>query len=269
MAAESQPSPEPREVRDINGAQTLLRGLAVIEAVAAEGTTLAQIGAAIGCTRSTTQRLAAALVRTGYLRQIPNQTYALGPKLIQLGYLAREHLPLPALARPHLEALAARTHDTIHLGIRDGNNVLYLDKIAGQRGLEMRSRIGHIMPIALTGVGRALMLDMDQAQWRVLYDAARVSSGREVPPWDAYVATMQGYARRGVTMDFEDNEPGICCVAAPVRDVQNGIIAAISVASAVTYMNRERMEALVPEVLEAAAALGHELGWQKPSWSAA
>lgn len=261
MIASDHPE-RPGSIHDSGGAQTLLRGLAVLEAVASGHATLAAIGEAIGCPRSTTQRLASSLARAGYLRPAPGQTYALGMKLIQLGYQAREHLTLPALARPHLEVLAAATRDTVHLGIQDGDAVLYLDKLPGQRGLEMRSRIGHHMPLAFAGIGRALMLDMDEAQWRSLYDAGIRAGVHRPTPWKDYAATLRGYAHAGVSMDFEDNEPGICCVAAPVRDVRNAIVAAISVASAVTFMPRERMQTLMPEVLQAAAAISRELGWQ-------
>mgnify|MGYP001009344890 CR=1 FL=1 len=70
------------------GAQALFRGLAVIDAVAQGACSLADIGAAIGCTRSTTHRLIAALVQADYLRALGGSSggYQLGPRLIELGY---------------------------------------------------------------------------------------------------------------------------------------------------------------------------------------
>ncbi|WP_231873580.1 IclR family transcriptional regulator domain-containing protein [Acetobacter tropicalis] len=53
-----------------------------------------------------------------------------------------------------------------------GVEVLYLDKIPGQRGLEMRSRIGKRMPLASTGLGKALMLDLPESEWRTLCNVA-------------------------------------------------------------------------------------------------
>ena len=100
-----------------------------------------------------------------YLRQVQGG-YLLGPKLIELGTIALEQMPLTAVARPHLEALAEHTHDTIHLGVRDGDDVLYIDKIPGTRGLEMRSRVGHRMPLASTGIGKAMMLDLPPDAWQ-------------------------------------------------------------------------------------------------------
>lgn len=88
------------------GTQTLLRGLAILEAVAGGARDMRAIGAALGTTRSTTHRLVSSLVQARYLRQVQGG-YLLGPKLIELGTIALEQMPLTAVARPHLEALAS------------------------------------------------------------------------------------------------------------------------------------------------------------------
>ena len=187
------------------GTQTLLRGMAIIEAVAEGAHTLSPIGDRIGCTRSTTHRLVTALVQAGYLRHSVTsgtglRTYLLGPKLVEMGFLAREMLPVVQAARHHLQALATLTQDTVHLGIGEGTEVLYLDKIPGQRGLEMRSRIGKRMPMASTGVGKALMLDMPEAQWHALYDAAlghAATPNAALPVWDDYRRRDAAFCRHG------------------------------------------------------------------------
>ncbi|MFP3499457.1 IclR family transcriptional regulator, partial [Pseudomonas sp. SIMBA_059] len=74
------------------------------------------------------------------------------------------------VARENLEALAERTQDTIHLSVEDGESVLYLHKIPGTRGAEMRSRIGHRMPLTRTGVGKALLLGQED-RWERLFTA--------------------------------------------------------------------------------------------------
>ena len=88
----------------------------------------------IGTTRSTTHRLARCLVDERYLRVVPQVGYLLGPKLIELGFQAREELPLVNLAVPYLDELSALTGDTIHLAIREYDDVLYLHKNPGRNG---------------------------------------------------------------------------------------------------------------------------------------
>lgn len=151
------------------GTQTLLRGLAVVQAVAAGARDLKAIARHIGTTRSTTHRLASCLVEERYLRVLPQVGYLLGPKLIELGFQAREEVPLVALAMPFLDELSRLTGDTVHLAIRDGDEVLYLHKNPGRNGPEMRSRVGHRMPMARTGIGKALLLDSTEEEWQRLY----------------------------------------------------------------------------------------------------
>ncbi|WP_255219063.1 IclR family transcriptional regulator [Paraburkholderia kururiensis] len=251
------------------GTQTLLRGLAILEAAAAGVRDLRSFGAALGTTRSTTHRLVSSLVQARYLRQVQGG-YLLGPKLIELGTIALEQMPLTAVARPHLQALADYSLDTIHLGVRDGDDVLYIDKIPGQRGLEMRSRVGHRMPLASTGIGKALMLDLAPDVWRKLHEASRLALAGvsfkpdHRPDLDTFLERMTGYAAGGYTFDLEENEASIRCVAAPVRDASGAIVAALSVASTIPYMSLERMDELVPIVQREARAISEELGWRAP-----
>ncbi len=211
-----------------------------------------------GYTRSTTQRLVAALVQGRWLRQMPGDTYFLGPRFLELAQHAQEDNPIAVVARPILRELGLKSRDTIHLGIRVENDVLYLDKVNGQRGLEMRSRIGQRMPLALTGVGRALLLDDTKSEWRRLY---RDATEKGTSP-DLWLERMHTYRNTGCVFDLEDNETGIHCVAAPLRDARGCIVAAISIASAAVYLPRARMEELSPMVLNAAEAISRQMGWK-------
>jgi DNA-binding IclR family transcriptional regulator len=139
------------------------------------------------------------------------------------------------------------------LGIREGDEVLYLLKNPGRNGPEMRSRVGHRMPLARTGIGKALMLDSAESDWQRLYDISlpevgKVSSGRSIPSnrGNSCAQRMTEYVAGGYAFDLEDNEPSIRCVAAPIRDASKGIVAAISIASTVPYMPLEKMAELIP-----------------------
>ena len=249
-----------------SGTQTLTRGLAVLQAVAGGARDLKEIAKLLGTTRSTTHRLASCLVQERYLRFTPNAGYVLGPKLIELGFQARDEVSLAVVARPYLEQLAEQSGDTIHLALQDDDDVLYLDKIPGKKGLEMRSRVGHRMPIATTGVGKALMLGMDEEEWKSLYQkrssATSADTSRLLPKrsWSEFREQMRQYAKGGYAFDLEDNEPSIRCVAAPIYDAGHAIVAAISVSSTVPYMPLKRMQTLIAVVQAAAAGISSELG---------
>ncbi|MHB1206694.1 MAG: IclR family transcriptional regulator [Rhodospirillaceae bacterium] len=249
------------------GSQTLWRALNIIEAVADGATKPADLAATVKLTRSTTHRLAAALVDRRYLGLNPGVGYFLGPKLLELGYQAKDRADLPKVARSHLEGLAARSGDAVHLGVRDGQHVLYLDKVSGGRRIEFRSRIGERMPLRSTGLGKALLLDGDEAEWRMVYAADEPkgkAKGTQVFPvdLDTWLARMREYARHGYAFDLEENEDHVRCVAAPVRDAAGEIAASVSVASAAQYMSDDRMRILIRDVRDTAAAISRDLGWR-------
>lgn len=263
------PRGRPRTADAGEGAQTLMRGLDVLEAIADGTTDLAALAARLGTTRTTTHRLASALVARRYLNFVSGDGYSLGPKLLELGFQARHSMPLHQAARAHLARLAERTLDTVQLGVLDEGLVFYIDKVPGQRRFEIRSNMGDRFHVWRTGLGKALVLDMSEDQWNSFF-------GKGLPddeqPAEAarqeWLAQMRSYARTGVAFDLGETEPELRCVAAPIRDASGTIVAAVSVSSLTQYMQPERMKDLSHEVRETAAAIGAALGWRKGAGTA-
>lgn len=253
-------SGEREEKSKAAGSQTLQRGLDLLDQVIDGPVKLADLSERMGLTRSTTHRLANAMVERGFLTFLPREGYQLGPKLLQLGFLAQAQADVVQIARPHLEALASASEDTVHLGRLDSDQALYLDKIAGRRRVEISSRIGDRHPLTSTGLGKALLLDDSETVWTRLFDAERVDGTHDA---DAalWFDRMRAYVAQGRTFDLEENEDQIRCVAAPVRDAAGAIVAAISLSSAAQYMDDERMQALSADVRAAAHAISADLGW--------
>lgn len=244
----------------VQGSQTLIRGLDMLDKVIDGPIKLAELSARMGLTRSTTHRLANALIDRGFLTYLPRDGYQLGPKLIQLGFLAQSQADIVQIARPRMEELAAASEDTVHLGRMDGDLALYLDKIPGRRRVEISSRIGDRQPLTSTGLGKALLVDGSEAEWTRLFDADQ-AHGAPRADREQWFERMRGYAEAGHAYDLEENEDQIRCVAAPVRDVSGKIVAAISVSSAAQYMDDERMATLSSEVRDTAQKISTDLGW--------
>ena len=249
------------------GSQTLLRGLDVIDVVAAGPIKLGDLAARLGLTRSTAHRLASALADRRYLSFAPLSGYSLGPKLLELGFRVRDELDLPRLAAPHLERLAVITEDTVHLGVLDRGRVLYLDKVPGKRRINISSRIGELQPVTSTGLGKALILDFNENAWLELFRRERAEAGRpsgrrraEISQQE-WLARMRGYVQAGYAFDLEENEDQIRCIAAPIRDVAGRIVAALSVSSAAQYMSDHRMQPLSKDVMAVARRVSEDLGW--------
>ncbi|WP_088561295.1 IclR family transcriptional regulator [Arboricoccus pini] len=238
-----------------------MRALDIVDVVAGGITDLAGLSLHLGLTRSTTHRLASTLVARGYLRFQPGQGYGLGSKLLELGWHALHQNPLTRLARRHLEQLAAATEDTVHLGVLDGWWALYLDKIPGMRRVEISSQVGERHPVWSTGLGKALLLDGNEATWRSFFARGEAHGDGQTQDLAEWLDRMRAYALLGYAFDLEENEPEIRCVAAPVRDASGRIVAAISLSSLNRYMTDERMDELTPLVVDTAKNVSHDLGW--------
>jgi DNA-binding IclR family transcriptional regulator len=251
---------QPEKGSKVTGSQTLLRGLDMLDQVVDGPVRLAELSQRMGLTRSTTHRLANALIDRGFLTYLPRDGYQLGPKLLQLGFLAQSQADIVQIARPRIEALAAATEDTVHLGRLDGELALYLDKIPGRRRVEISSRVGDRHPLTSTGLGKALLIDGDEEEWARLF-AADQAHGTPRAERDVWFERMRHYAQAGHAFDLEENEDQIRCVAAPFRDASGKIVGAISISSAAQYMADDRMEALSSEVRETAQLISRDLGW--------
>lgn len=242
------------------GTQTLDRGLDVLHAVRDGATDLKSVCAATGIGRSTAHRLLQLLDQRGYLRSSHGADYCLGPSLIELGFHALYASPVPTAARPVLKELVEKYQDTVHLAVEDSGQVLYVDKISGSRGAEMRSRVGYRMPLSQTGIGKALLLD-DPDRWAAVFDQDHSESGATAEIRTTFLLRMHEYATQGTTFDLEENEPGIRCVAASIRDGSGAIVAAISISATSPYMPTDRMQALLPVMRQAALTISKRLGY--------
>lgn len=251
--------PTEKPPKRLLASQTLFRGLEIVDAVGSGCLTLPSIVEQTGITASTAHRLASALVQVGYLEFKPRNGYRLGPRLMELGFQAYRQSDLTRIAREKLEWLAGQTQDTVHLARLDGNQVVYMDKVDSNRPVEVRTYVGSRKSICSTGVGKALILDADEVQWRAHYARESVLGLLKVP-LDPWLEDMRAAVVSGNTFDIGENQPRICCVAAPIRNAAGVIVAAVSVTSMSDYTNQARLQELAPMVRRIAGQISAMLG---------
>ncbi|MGR5266204.1 IclR family transcriptional regulator [Vibrio astriarenae] len=223
-----------------SGNQSLNKAIDVVDAVSEGHRQLKAICEATSLPKSTVHRILQGLIDARYIREVKGIGLVLGTKMIQLGNKAQKDMPLKEIAHPILSELAEQTMDTVHLGIKDEDHIFYLDKISGQRPIELRSRIGDRLPLASTGIGKSLMIDMPQMEWQRLI---KKNDNIDLP---SMLKRMSAYSKRDYSYDLEDNEELVRCVAVPIRNKYGNIIAAMSVTSIKPYMSDQRMEQLIP-----------------------
>lgn len=255
-------SPEPPSTRPAGGtvgAQTLERGLDMLEQIVARPIRMPALIRQSGLSKTTTWRLVQALADRRFVSISPSGEVHAGPKLLQLGARTQEQTDLLLIARRYLDELAASTGHSAFLGRRDGEYSVHLHRSPGNERVAVTTAPGTRRRIAETSLGRALLLDEPTA---ALHEALR-ASGREhlAPEW---IPAMAHSAADGSVLNEGAPPDCINAIAAPIRDVTGRIVAAISIASASTYLGVDRMHALAPAVREAGKEISRALGWKDP-----
>jgi DNA-binding IclR family transcriptional regulator len=179
--------------------------------------TLTELAARAGLPVPTAHRLVAELADWGALARTPAGDYVVGRRLWDLGLLAPVQSGLRELASPYLHDLYGATLATVHLAVRDGSEVLYLDRLAGHASVPVVSTVGSRLPMHATGVGKVLLAHASTAvQQDVLAHLTRITP---------YTLTQPGLVRRQLAQVLRDDHAttteemslGACSIAVPVR----------------------------------------------------
>jgi len=205
-------------------------------------------------------RILASLCAHGYVERDEAGRYRLGRKLLQLGGRVQAHVSLREDARPIMEALRDSLNETVNLTVRDGNEVVYVERaIASKRMMRVEQVIGSRAPLHVTAVGK-LFLGEESDEGFDSY-ARECGLPAFTPHTITSADTLRAECRKSVdsqyAVDSEAAEPGVSCVAVPVRDHSGRMVAAISVSAPIT----RHEEGWVPHLQQAAQALSSRLGY--------
>ncbi len=210
-----------------------------------DAVSLAELGRRTGLPKTTLHRIAADLVQARLLDRVGGG-YRLGGQLFELGMRASVERGLLDVAIPFMQDLYERTHETVHLGIREGIEVVYVEKIGGHRQANTPSRVGGRMPLYCTALGKALLaFSPRDVLERVVAAGLQRHTPRTIIAPGLLRGELRKAVREGVAFEHEESAPGIVCVAAPVRGADEQALAAVSVTGPVTRFRPEQHVASV------------------------
>jgi len=217
----------------------------------------------LGLAKSTVHRLASTLVEYDILEQNrENGKYRLGLALFELGTLVRRKMDVMSEAQQQIHALADLTGETVQLAILDHLSVLYIRIRESRQAVRMSSGLGSRAPAHCTSVGKALLAYQPPEIVKQVLDLGlkRYTPNTIIEP-AALVDELAQVKSRGYAIDDEEIEPGLRCVAAPIRDHSGEVVAAISVAAPIQRMTKKAVQATVPSVQASAEAISRRLGY--------
>lgn len=217
---------------------------------------LAELSRRTGLAKSTAHRLLGELAEWGLVERGPDGI-RLGMRLFELGARVPKQFSLREAAAPLLTDLFQATHETVHLAVLDGAEVIYVQKLSASGRPEAPSRLGGRMPAHCTGVGKALLAFGCREQLDAVLAAGLTRRApRTVVAPGMLHRQLEQVRADGYAVEHEESTVGISCVAAPVLDADGLAIAAVSITG---WANRLDPARYAPAVRTAALGLARTL----------
>lgn len=237
------------------------KGLRVLVALAAAPgpVRISHLATELGMQKSSIHRVLQTLVELGFAAQDPaTSLYAPTLKMWELGSSVVSGLPVKLAASTILPELHQLTGETVSLSIRDGDDVLYLDKITSPRPIGFTTRVGSRVPAPLTVAGRVMLGSDPDAEGVVRRVADRL--GEDVLHVDRAMADIRRARRDGYLVGRGRADRGVVGIATAVRGPEGAPAAGITVSTPARRFDRDRQAAIVEALLVAAARLGEAIG---------
>ena len=181
---------------------------------------VSELAARMGLSKSSVYGLVNTLTAYGYLQQAENKRYRLGIRLFELGNIMHRRIDQRAEAKLLCAQLSEKLETTVHLAMHSAGDVIYIDKVNDPRSIISYSQVGKRAPMYCTAVGKAMMAHLPESYREQFVYSREMRSATELTlvTRDGLDAELEAIRRRGYSLDKEELEKGICCIAAPVFD---------------------------------------------------
>jgi IclR family transcriptional regulator, KDG regulon repressor len=267
MPNDSTPPEVPGSAEGRQNLKSMFKMLDVLECFSAVDRELSvvEIARRTGLPRTTVHRIVDSLRALGLLEQeASRERYRLGLKLFELGNTALANLPLYREAPPYVDTLARLSGEDVHLCVFDGSQMVFVERAerdaGGGRPHNTLTRM-EATPCHSTGVGKAaLAFQPEAAVERVVRLGLRPFTRNTIVDPAALRRELAAIRARGYAIDDCEHEPGLRCVAAPIRNAAGRVFAGISASGPSRRFPDERIAPLSELVVAHAEAISAKLG---------
>jgi len=246
--------------------KVLDKSLSVLELLLKKGSAMnmTELSEKLGFYPSTTHRILDTLKHRGYIEQDSHtQKYQLGLKLLELGMAKLQQIDLVREATPYLKELVKQCNETVHLGVLEEGEVMYLAKEESFQTIRMISYVGKRAPVHCTALGKVLLTYLSAEERK------KILGEKVLPRFTENTITdkrelekeLSKVREQGFALDREENEKDVCCVAAPIRNYQGEVIAAISISSPIFRIDKNAQNNLKKVLIETSKKISKRLGY--------
>jgi DNA-binding IclR family transcriptional regulator len=228
---------------------------------------VSELSRRLGLGKSAVHRLLTTLLAEGLVEQDPRTGgYRLGIVMFELGEAVKVHLDLHAAAGPVLAQLREQTGESSQVGVLDGDEVVYVDRLESAHTLRLFTETGRRVPAHCTSSGKVLLAHCREAtRERILARPLPALTPHTITDPDALRAELAAIRARGWAEAVNEREIGVASIASPIRDVRGDVVAALSIGAPVARFGAVPRRRIARTLVEAGEAVSRRLGWSPES----
>lgn len=215
-----------------------------------------------GLAKATVHRILATLVEQEFITGDADHGYHPGARFLGIAGRAISRLDISAIAEPIVEALVRDVDCTIHVGVVNGFEMVYVIRKDSSKPYRMASRVGLSMPMHCSGMGKVVLASWEPEQVDRLVAAVGLPARTEqtITDPERLHEELARVRARGYALDLGENERGTVCVSAPIRDHLGRVQYGLSISSIALEHPGSSIEGLAPQAIAAADAISRALG---------
>jgi len=248
--------------------KVLNKTFSILEILLQQGSAMnmTEISKKLGLYPSTIHRILDTLKHWGYVEQDSHtHKYQLGLKLLELEMAKLQQIDLVREATPYLKELVNQCNETVHLGVLKEGDVLYSAKEESSQTIRMCSYVGKRSPLHCTALGKVLLAYLPEEERKKILDK------RELPRFTEKTITdkkelekeLNKVKEQGFALDIGENEKDVRCIAAPIRNYQRRVIAAVSISGPAFRIDKKIQNNLKGALIETSTKISKRLGYDE------
>lgn len=253
---------------DKSSVRSIERAFMLMEALATNGGEakgITELSSITKLSKTTVHRIISTLCKSEYIhKEASSDKYCLGLRLSYLGSAALNRVKLIEVAKNELINLSETTNMTVHLAVILDHQIVYVDKANSNLSIQTASRIGQRSYLHSTGLGKAMCayLPKEEVVNHLKIMGMTQQTKNTITNLDEFFIELQRIRDMGVSIDNEENEKYIRCVAAPIYDISGNVIAAISASGLVVHFSEDKIKELALLVKAVANRISYNMGYQ-------
>ncbi|MGH3436168.1 MAG: IclR family transcriptional regulator [Sciscionella sp.] len=225
---------------------------------------VSELARRLGLGKSTVHRVLGTLSAEGMIEQNPvTGGYRLGIVMFELGEAVRVHMDLHTAVGPVLAALREETRESCQVGVLDGHDVVYVDRLESPQTLRLFNETGRRVPVHCTSSGKILVAHLPRDERDRFLEGAPMTAltPNTITDRAVLVEQLAKVRGRGWSEAVEEREIGVVSIAVPIRDVHGDVVAALSIGAPLARLGAAARRRLAPTLVEAGEAASRRLGW--------